>query len=194
MNGSKPYWEMSRIKLEGLGRFDRLYKEQKQRIMTSATKNRNSDRMGSRKNHAITQKPPPPRPDVEDIELVGYKPSEYRAFRQQTPLRGRTAPVEHGSRDVFKDHHTPIQITKKFSGDPILSVPIRRSRPQVVKRSILEPMKDRDQSVPIHEFLFEESIDPRENIDPWGYTAGEKIDQPEVDIGGIKIKVSRLDI
>ncbi|EAY09177.1 hypothetical protein TVAG_363920 [Trichomonas vaginalis G3] len=162
--------------------------------MTTCTTKRSPHQRSQQKTRAPSQKPPQPKPDVEDIELVGYKPSEYRAFRQPTPLRGRTAPVEHGSRDIFKDHHTPIQITKKFSGDPILSVPIRKSKQQIVKRSILEPMKERDPSVPIHEFLFEESIDPHENIDPWGYTAGEKINHPEAEVGGIKIKISRLEL
>lgn len=203
MDQGKPYWEMSRISLDGLGRYDRIFKEQKKRLLTQKAKTRNSTSTQKTKKPEFAPTPKPTTTigkrhqkvdDIGEIELVGYKPSEYKAVRKQEPLRGRTAPAEFGCRDTFKDCHTPIQITKRFQGDPILSVPIRNKpftsiseTPKVRTRSM-----KRDVAVPIFDSLFDESIDQHENIDPWGYASNEKVVCKEVNINGVKIKVSRL--
>ena len=200
MNQGKPYWEMSRLSMEGMGRFDRLYKDQKKRILSSKAKARNNVVSSSYKPISIPKKVEYGQPklkqkidDIGEIELVGYKPSEYKAFRSQQPLRGRTAPSECGCRDIFKDCHTPIQVTKRFQGDPILSVPIRRTpvTSSLSKSSSLKKEKAK-RDLPIHEVLFEESVEQRENLDPMGYSANETVNCPEITMHGIKLKVSRL--
>ena len=203
IHDTKPYWEMSRIKLEGIGRFDRLYQEQKKRLSTTKVRNRATTSLQKKprkhilpKTSAIQTRPRPMTKvdEIGEIELVGYKPSEYKAYRKQEPLRGRTAPAEFGSRDTFKDCHTPIQVTKRFQGDPILSVPIKNTPFNVVSRQVPKKRKlpKRELAAPIHDVLFEESIDTHENIDPWGYSSNEKVDCPEVTLHGIHLKVSRL--
>ena len=204
MQSDKPYWEMSRITMEGLGRFDRLYKDQKKRIYTTKFKHRATTSLNKtpKKTHILPQattpklreKKSPKIDEIGEIEHVGFKPSEYKAYPKQEPLRGRTAPAEFGSRDIFKDCHTPIQVTKRFQGDPILSVPIKNTPFNVAPK---EPPKKRELprrklAEPIHDVLFEESVDQHENIDPWGYSSNEKVVCPEINLRGIHLKVSRL--
>lgn len=206
MKDEKPYWEMSRLTLDNLGKYDQLYKDQKQRLRTSATR-RSQKRTEPqpyryKPSTAMTRTTPPVVMTAETmqrereyptdkIELVGYKPSEYKAYRPPTTLRGRTAPVEHGSRDIFKDFHTPIQITHKFQGAPILSVPIKRQKQPARSRSI-NTKRTRNLTDPITTILFEESVGQNEVIDPWGYAADEEVVIPEKTFHGIKLKVSHL--
>jgi hypothetical protein len=46
--------------------------------------------------------------------------------------------------------------------------------------------------VPIHEVLFEESVDPHEDIDPWGFSRNEKVAAPDATFHGVRLTVSRL--
>ena len=202
-NDGKPYWEMSRLQIDNLGKYDRLFKDQKLRI--SKCKTREQERV--QKALKFQQKQKELQKEMlnelqkftdpsENIELVGYKPSEYRAYRTPSILRGMTAPIEHGSRDAFKDYNTPIQIHKKFSGSPILSVPLRSSNKSTSRNnssSLLPPKRKRKLAGSIHEVLFEESIKHHEAIDPWGYSIDEKVVCPEIVFHGIKLKVSSME-
>jgi hypothetical protein len=109
----KPYWEMSRLELDRLGVFDCLYKESRPKM--------------PRRPRLRAPEPAPTsrRFDPADaIELVGYKPSEYRSLPQREPLRGAKPPAERGAAGAFADMRTPVRITQKFSGDRLLSAPI----------------------------------------------------------------------
>lgn len=188
---SKPYWPMSRLDLPGLNRYDWIYKSPPPKVPP-----RTRTAFSNVKLRASKPEPPkPPQDPIEVMELVDYKPSEYRALPARPPLRGGTVPVEKGSRDLFKDLHAPIQITKRFYGDPILSVPIKsssrstRDHPlNVTRRSTAKKPRE----VPIHEVLFEESINHHEDIDPWGFSRNEDVDMSDIMFHGIKLNVSRL--
>jgi hypothetical protein len=179
-----PYWTMSRLELPPLGRFDWLYKQPPPKLPR---------RSASRQ---VIQ--PIERSPTNEIvfERVGYRPSEYLAVPRREPLRGLTAPDEHGIRGAFADLRTPLQITKKFNGDPILSVPIQtssitaRTTPPVVRKRELS--KPTETQAGIHEVLFEESVDPHEEIDPWGFSRNEKVVVHEGVFRGIPLTVSRL--
>jgi len=183
---AKPYWEMSRVEIANLGRFDWFYKNQKTRATTSESKPQNEKRIGS---SIKPQRKPERNNPLDVIEHVGYKPSEYKAIPPPVPLRGLTAPAEHGKRDIFKDLHTPIQVTKKFMGAPVLSVPIRGKPESQIAKTVVHK---RALNQPIHDVLFDESVDQKEIIDPWGFTPQEKVDVPETVFKGIKLRVSRM--
>jgi hypothetical protein len=51
---------------------------------------------------------------------------------------------------------------------------------------------DRADTAPIHEVLFEESVDNREDIDPWGFSRNEKPVVHESVFRGIPLRASRL--
>lgn len=186
MNG-KPYWTMSRVEVPGIGRYDWLYKQPPPKIPRKP------------KTAAIKKPKSPPEPTQsapgEQVELVGYKPSEYRAVPSRAPLRGTTAPAEFGRRDIFADMHTPIQVTKKYNGSPILSVPIQSySRLSKTRSRSIKPRNSfNEESAEIHDVLFEESVDPHEDIDPWGFSRDEKVEAPDKVLHGIKLTVSRLN-
>ena len=189
---SKPYWPMSRLDLPGMNRYDWIYKSPPPKVPHRAR-----TAFSNVKLRASKPEPPkpPPKDPTEVMELVCYKPSEYRALPARPPLRGGTVPTEKGSRDLFKDLHAPIQITKRFYGDPILSVPIKTSS-RASRSPTLNPTRrstaKKTREMPIHEVLFEESINPHEDIDPWGFSRDEEVDMSEVMFHGIKLNVSRL--
>jgi hypothetical protein len=188
MDSGKPYWSASRIDLPYMGRYDWLYNQPQPRI--DALKGLYTAQ------HCRRKPPPPPSPqDIFEFEHVGCRPSEYRSIPFREPLRGMTAPAEGGRRDIFRDLHTPVQITQRFSGDRIFSVPLRlstvakkkrRGRPSTQLRSVQRSL------APIHEVLFEESVDPHEEIDPWGFSRNEQVVAPDQVFRGIRLTVSRL--
>ena len=191
MTDTKPYWTMSRLDIKNFGRYDWLYKhpapQPKIKPRTSMPKPQKIKTTSMLKSFKDAD-------PTDEIELVGYKPTEYKSIPSRPPLRGCTAPVECGRRDIFTDMHTPIQVTKKFNGSPIISVPIANTTRRVnVSSSILKQKKqEEDESAPIHDILFEESIDLHEDIDPWGFSRDEKVVAPDKDFHGIKLTVSRL--
>jgi hypothetical protein len=91
--------------------------------------------------------------------------------------------------------HTPVQVTHRFNGGPILSVPITpQPRPaRLLSSSLGSAIRTtRKPETPIHEVLFEESVQPREDIDPWGYSRNETVVRPDAVFRGLKLTVSRL--
>ena len=205
MKDTKPYWEMSRIDAPGFNKYSWLYKPENPRAKTSmrsslatgklekftysTNPSRNSNRAVSRQ----LQTPKTPQPH-EDMTTIGFRVSNYTSVPVRPALRGMTAPAECGRRDIFKDQHTPIQITHKFSGCPILSVPIDTGKKpkRTIKTRNVQTREKTEHDVPIHEYLFEESVDPHEDIDPWGYTRNEEIPINSKNFRGIKINISRL--
>jgi hypothetical protein len=186
----KPYWPMSRLDLPRMNKFDWLFKSTQPHPSPSVLEK-------AKKPKPPTPTPQPrPDPDLTIIEHVGFKPSEYQAAPQRPPLRGSTGPWERGPRKGFRDLHTPIQVTHKFNGGSILSVPLKEIKtsrrthtpPQLAKRS--ETPKVRH--VPIHQVLYEESVCQREEIDPWGYSRNEKVVAPDAVFQGVRLTVSRL--
>jgi hypothetical protein len=82
-------------------------------------------------------------------------------------------------------------------GDPILSVPLRTSTTTKTQRSIPKlstrsVRRESEAPPPIYEVLFEESIDPHEDIDPCGFSRNEKVVVHEGVYRGIPLTVSRL--
>lgn len=190
MTETKPYWTMSQLDIKNFGRYDWLYKHPapQPKIKPKAPLTKQQKLRAATVTKSFKEDP------ADEIELVGYKPTEYKSIPSRPPLRGCTAPVECGRRDIFTDMHTPIQITKKFTGSPIISVPIANTtRRNVTSRSIPKPKQQtEDESAPIHDVLFEESIDPHEDIDPWGFSRDEKVVAPDKNFHGMKLTVSRL--
>ena len=197
MEDSRPFWEMSQIDINQFGRYDWLYRHpapQPKIIL--------SDSQLKKIQKSID--PPPKKSNeykdpADNIELVGYKPSEYKFLPTRPPLKsGRKVYDDFNNHnnikfDAFKDMHTPIQVTKRFSGSPIISVPITsglRSR-KTTSRKSTSRSKRSENALPIHDVLFEESINPREDIDPWGYSRDEKVDK-QITFHGMKLGVSRL--
>ena len=183
----KPFWEMSRLEMKYFSRYQQTPNNnlKKKRNITSLHPTRSEIVKTQEKLRPLRTIPKDP---TEVIELVGYKPSEYKAFHPSTTFRGLTAPTQYGSREIFKDFHTRPQITKKFNGTATLSVPIKKFE------SILKDNEKEEKNLksPIHLLLFDESIQSREEIDPWGYTSDEKVDLPEKKLKGIKLKVSKI--
>jgi hypothetical protein len=176
-----PYWTMSRLDLPHLARFEWLYKQPPPK----------------KPPRSASHRPPPPSAPISPLFVhVGFRPSEYRSVPRRAPLRGLTAPDEHGHRGAFNDLHTSTQITKKFFGDAIFSVPLQKysvaagpMAPETRTRSV---PADRGNTAPIHEVLFEESVDSREDIDPWGFSRSEKVVVHGADFHGIPLAASRL--
>jgi hypothetical protein len=192
----KPYWTMSRLDLPRFQRFDWLYNSPPPKVSSnSVVSSKRKQKSAESPLTSATCTARGSKPDVTVIELVGYKPSEYQAAPQRPPLRGATVPWEHGRRDAFRDMHTPVQITQKYNGGPILSVPIRRMPiPGRISRESFASLGSSASKaeVPIHEVLFEESVDPHEDIDPWGYSRNEKVVAPDATFRGVRLTVSRL--
>lgn len=191
MTETKPYWTMSRLDLGNYGRYDWLYKHPspQPRIKTQSQIGKTAKSL--KPLHKSKQSADP----AEEIERIGFKLSEYKSIPRRPPLRGCTAPSESGRIDTFKDMHTPIQITKKFNGSPIISVPIASSlQTPTFPHRLLNNRRstNNNELLPIHEVLFEESIDPHEEIDPWGYSRDEKVVVPDKNFHGIKLTVSHL--
>ena len=202
MKDTKPYWETSRLELKSMRKYEWLYKTNPPRVRTAI---RSSLATGKPEKVVIHTRPRtlkpeiPPTPPVQssspydEIELIGYRPTNYTAVPKRSALRGMTAPAEYGRRDIFQDCHTPIQITHRFSGDPILSIPIEaKKQPKKITRRSVQSKQQSEFNIPIHEYLFEESVDPHEDIDPWGYTRDEEIPTSGITIKGMKLNVSRL--
>ncbi|OHS94349.1 hypothetical protein TRFO_11212 [Tritrichomonas foetus] len=189
MTDSKPYWTMSRLDLQSFGRYDWLY-----RHPAPQPKIKPKTALAKKQQPPSTSQTMKSTDPADDIELVGYKPSEYKSVPVRPPLRGMTAPVENGRRDVFNDMHTPIQITKRFNGSPIISVPISNTTRKTIPRRLLKSRRENEEDValPIHDVLFEESVDPHEDIDPWGFSRDEKVVAPDKTFHGMKLTVSRL--
>lgn len=192
MTEAKPYWTMSRLDIKNFGRYDWLYKhpapQPKIKPRTSLAKPQKTKKSALPKSFQDMD-------PADEIELVGYKPTEYKSIPCRPPLRGCTAPTQSGRKDIFNDMHTPIQVTKRFNGSPIISVPIASvTRRNNNSHNISKTRKPNDdESAPIHDILFEESIDLHEDIDPWGFSRDEKVVAPDKSFHGIKLTVSRLN-
>lgn len=198
-----PYWEISRLNIEGLGKYDRFLRDQKIRISRCKTREQEKnqkiarDRMKEKELQIKVLRESRKFTDPsEKIELVGHRHSEYRAYRAPPALRGMAPPTECGSKDVFRDYNTPIQVHMKFSGNPILSVPLKSaSRLAAIENaaSSLPLKKKKKLANSIHNILFEESIKHHEFIDPWGHSMDERVFCPEIVFHGIKLKVSNME-
>jgi hypothetical protein len=171
----KPYWEMSRLELDHLGLFDWLYKKPPPKM--------------PRRPPLRAPEPAstPRRFDPADaIELVGYKPSEYRSLPQREPLRSLKPPSECGAPGAFVDMRTPVQITQKFSGDPILSTPIGAGADAHRLRKMGSRLPKTRQLRTRHRAAADEA--------PWEMdVAGDDVAGPtETVFHGIRLTVSRL--
>ncbi|KAH0790765.1 hypothetical protein GPJ56_005360 [Histomonas meleagridis] len=146
-----------------------------------------------KKQRAQTQSTKKPVNDDLNLEFSGYKPSEYLALPKRQPLHGSAPPTDFKKiDDVFADMNTPVQITKKFNGGPILYVPISKKKKQQnpnkrINRVEDSPHKSNESS--IHEILFEQSINPPK---PDPSISLDKANSFETTYKGKKIVVSRL--